>query len=821
MRRGKGAYHYDSTFKYLSASAGTMSEKILRELRPNKQVFFSYHLFQRFISFLIFFGILYTIIVQFVSFSIVFLLLPIIFFTLLSAVTLFVRSRKEQYIFFEDKIVRISGGVFWDSRAELPLRNITHVALELPFLENKLFGTGNLSIESAGSDATEIFLIAIDTPQEYYTFVEKLMRSAGFRLAKNRLVQEEGPSPIGVFFDVFKQIFGLAFFIFVIGSWIVGSAPGIFGYLTNGFIVSIALLLMLWLFAKYIFSFLDLYNRVYRVYDSVITYSEGFLTKRYAFIPMENLADSLTTQTLVDKIFGLYDVTLSCQGSGQEIFFANMMRGPELEKTIDGLIAKTKPLIRVQRDRLKGGAKETEVMGHTQMKSIQSSSPKSAKLSRPLKDVRFAAEFRMDALRTIISQIFGLPIAVILFPLFPFWIFGLVMWIIRMTATRYLVKAHSMEERYNFLSSKNKEFTNDKIVAVIFKENLFDRWFGTCSIHFWSIGSSADLRFVNIKKTEDLYSNILAKFGMHPQATQYSMRSQFSIFEMLKANIFTTLFAGLFCIVLLAASLVITPLLLLPIILILLVLCAFVIYRYIYYDRSRLSFFKEYLCFQRGIIFTEKYYILHDAVKDMTIVRYPFAQHGKITFDVGGERVVGQGEDQSVVSNGFSIRYVPDIPVKNEVLDYMFLKNPSASQIVQYERMVSRAASTAVLSKTILTARPALANSLLGLFVASTIIFPLLVFLPLTIPLMIVHVRCRSFLLQEHRVVTRSGIVYKKQISILMRKIDHTNLRRGMFNKLFANGTIMVNTVGSSKPEITVNDISNYNEFYTALRKLY
>ena len=42
--------------------------------------------------------------------------------------------------------------------------------------------------------------------------------------------------------------------------------------------------------------------------DDVLVYEEGFLTRDDAFIPSENLADSNTHRTLVDRILGLFDV---------------------------------------------------------------------------------------------------------------------------------------------------------------------------------------------------------------------------------------------------------------------------------------------------------------------------------------------------------------------------------------------------------------------------------------------------------------------------------------------------------------------------------
>ena len=50
-------------------------------------------------------------------------------------------------------------------------------------------------------------------------------------------------------------------------------------------------------------------------------------------------------------------------------------------------------------------------------------------------------------------------------------------------------------------------------MAVVFRESIIDKFFNTCSIHFWSIGSAENIVFRSIKKTEGLYENILAKYS--------------------------------------------------------------------------------------------------------------------------------------------------------------------------------------------------------------------------------------------------------------------------------------------------------------------
>ena len=75
----------------------------------------------------------------------------------------------------------------------------------------------------------------------------------------------------------------------------------------------------------------------------MVVYEEGFLTRDNAFIPFENIADSNTRRTFVDQLLGLYDVHVSCQGSGQEIRFRRLARGAQLSGAIDQLIAAAQP----------------------------------------------------------------------------------------------------------------------------------------------------------------------------------------------------------------------------------------------------------------------------------------------------------------------------------------------------------------------------------------------------------------------------------------------------------------------------------------------
>ena len=251
--------------------------------------------------------------------------------------------KKEKYTFFPNRIVRNGGGIFSDYQVELVIRNVTHVTMKLPYPENLLMKTGSINIESAGSGAAEIRLSSISHPKKVHNYVESLMKHNGFKLAKSNLIQTEKPRALAVFIDVFGKFGLLIIFGFI-------AIPGILRGLSEDLLLSfVAFTGLIILSVRVIFHFLDLKKRVYRIYAGVITYSEGFLSKNYSFIPIENLADSELNQNVVDQFLGIYDMKISCQGSGQEIHFRNVSNGHVLEQNIDRLINGTKSLIRTGR----------------------------------------------------------------------------------------------------------------------------------------------------------------------------------------------------------------------------------------------------------------------------------------------------------------------------------------------------------------------------------------------------------------------------------------------------------------------------------------
>ncbi|RLI98896.1 MAG: hypothetical protein DRP06_04505 [Candidatus Aenigmatarchaeota archaeon] len=789
------------------------------KLKPNRASYVDYSFFKISLGLFLIFVIIYSIASLVLKEYVLFVVIFFIAIELFNYYSLNVQYRKESYTFFKDKIIYNSGGIFSNSETELIIKNITHVTMKLPYLENKLLKTGNVVIESAGSGVSEIFLKSIDNTNKMYEYIEKIMQYNGFKLSKSKLVQKERPSSIGVFFEVFRNLVTtliiMAWFFFDTELSIIRFV------LENQLFLYLSGFLALLVFGFLAFRFLDLKKRVYSIYSDTITYSEGFLSKNYSFIPIENLSDSTITQTIIDKIFGLYDVKISCQGTKQEVLFKNMANGKEMESNIDKLISETNSLVGTGKQQISKTNKQTakSSKSKTQITHTSKTLPR---------DTNFTAEYKMDTKRTMLPLLIILPICLILFPLMILWIIISIQIAIKINSTKYFVKSNSIEERYNFISSKNKEFTNDKIMSVIFKESFIDKWFNTCSIHFWSIGSSEDIKFENIKKSDGIYQALLAKSGIGAQEEIYKMDSNFKIIDFLKANLFITL---IFTIILLGSSyfaFAINMLIaIVPVVMV--VLCIFIIiYKIIYYKKSNFTYFKDYVYFTRGIFFKDFYYVLYDNIKDLTTLKYPFSGFGSIKFNVAGEHLVQEGKSQMIISNNFKINYIADINNKDELIDLIFYKRPDSKQLSEMNKNISSYSP-----ETIRISKPDLANSLvgwiliggiLGLIVyqfAQVILAPFILLLIILLGFVIWSVKAKSFSIQNYRVVANSGILYKKQTSIIFSKIDHINFSQGVFNKIYNNGNITVNTTGSSSAELVIRDIPDYKEFYGTLKGYY
>lgn len=704
------------------------------------------------------------------------------------------KFKKTKYQFFEDRIIVHSGGLFSNTENELVLKNVTHVKLIRPWIENKLYSTGRVEIHSAGSAGAEISLTSIAQSEKYYPYVEELLEKRRFTLS-NKVIREEEPAKIGIIFNIIGMIVGIGFFGLFIGL------PTLIGGLSAFPIPTLIIALGIISLATFIIwaTYQDLSRRKYYLCKGVVRYKEGFLTRRDAFIPIQNVTDATQTQGIIDRILELYSVAISCQGSGQEVSFLYMRNGEELAKEIDNQLSQRKEL------------PTTKKTTKTTAKAVY--------------DTKFTAEFKPSLLRAAMPGIILLPLTLlagmvgIFFPVslaitIQVIIFGAIAIagvIFNAAITSFAVGKESIRQKTQFLSKKTQEFTLDKVTGVVYKENPFDRLLKTGSTLFWSIGSSSSINFFHVKNMKEILPKLLAKAGIQKEAVKEEITVAYNPIAMIFANIF---FIIVFILVTLALGVFEPALMSIPVVLLILTI-GMQIWSY---SKYKLTLQESHLTFTKGIFWKEYYYIRYDDIKDLESTKYPIINKGKLQVNVAGEQVIKTDKHQSIVSNGFKIPYLKNVKELHNHLD----------NILGAENNV------------VLEDEQALANSVPGMLFFLAIVNVLgsiaLSFLPINIPILqfaipvlsilivsfwIIAIKKVRYEVQEGRAVRKSGVIYKRMKSIGFSRINTVGKSQGMFNKMFKNGNVKIHTTGSTSdihPEITLRNAKKHLELYKELK---
>ncbi len=435
--------------------------------------------------------------------------------------------QKSEFLFKDDRLIVRGGGIFSSFEQELIAKNITHVICKKPFLEHQLHQTGHIYIQAAGGADVEVHMRSIDAPDSVYNQVLDMLRRNGFALTCEKEVYREQPAKRGVMLQTlaFAGIGALVSFGFIAGI-LEDKAKGelklfvgweAFAFLTLVVVAAITSLI-------YFHGLMS--RRRYTLYDDAITSKTNFFTVMETLIPMENLSDSTLTQSLIGRWIKLSDLSLSCQGSGHEIKFDFVENGQHWKDLLDELIRE-----RAQR---KKEAKKTAGSASSGASVKDWQHPKRPVIKR---DDTFATSLEISRKRLLLVPVLSfmaglalLFLGVVLLQgigqlqkgeqLSPSQVFGMVMLglggvtllgsVLRLLYGFVFVRANSFEIKptgfakyFHFIVTKDVVFQAEKVTAVLVKEGLLDRMFGTCSVEFWSIGASDHLRYSYIFKEED------------------------------------------------------------------------------------------------------------------------------------------------------------------------------------------------------------------------------------------------------------------------------------------------------------------------------
>ncbi len=702
--------------------------------------------------------------------------------------------RKERYELKPYRLICHRGGLFSDEATEIEVRNITHVKVKLPWLRYKLFRVGNVIVETAGS-AKPMVMRTIREPETMYAEMRDRMKSNGYDLSQRELIHEESPALIGVIVECVGLLFVAGFFcIFTLANFLADAETSFEGLIMRWGVGAGLLAIVTFI----VLRFLDLRRRTYRVFNDVVVYEEGFLTRENAFIPYENIADSNTKRTFVDQILGLYDVLISCQGSSSEIKFRRLANGIALSAAIDHLVTSASKKPKLQKKSEKN-----------------STNPSAKRTSRtepeivPDSSIRMA-EYRIHAVRLLVPQL-------LLFPLFPIWVLAMVKSLVTLSSTRYFVRPGSLRHSYKFLRVDDREFSYDKITGVVIRRNLWDKMFGTMTLKFWSIGSGKALEFAHVHSGQIDLPSLMRQVGI-PAASEetYDVAARFALVTWLRARSWAAL--ALLVIsgtIVTSAILAEEPMLNLLLAVTILVATVGLIHAILYFPRQQLRFHEHHVEAEQGVIAKSQYFVRYKNIKRVTATSYPGGKEGDLKIYVAGEEEVSgqqaqrKGRKQMLkqcsFTSGMLTRPGETARLLDDILAGRIEQSPDATPATPSEILVESKRSTG--------------NALLVLLLISILLFPLIVLLPITIPLTILRVKRWSYRIEDFRIVRNHGVLFRKETSVLLDRVDSLQQSQGLLNKMFRNGKVSIMTAGSSKPDLVLIDSPDFRKLHDTIRE--
>lgn len=685
---------------------------------------------------------------------------------------------KERYEVHDHHLVAHSGGLASDRTLTLDLKNVTHVRQHLPWIRYRFFDVGDVVVQSAGRASAEVVFRSVRDPDGLTATLRGLLQDSGFALTGGTLIHSESPSTVGALAECASIGAGVVIFLSWAGMGVAGTGFAAAGGLGLALAGLGALAGFGGLAAWLALHFFDLKQRTYEIYDDVVEYREGFLSRTNAFIPVENLADAGAKQTFLDQILGLYDVKVSCQGSGSEITFRRLAGGKEMQAAIRKLVdgAQARRELAVQEAR----ATTTQDSDDAQEGSSR------APAERVPADQAWTAELRMQTTRALMGKAF-----------------------LRAFGTKYSVGAASVASRYQLIGQQQLEFAYDKVTGVQVRTGPLDGVFGTFTVRIWSIGSAMPLDLAHVRRADVDLPALLRQCGIPGGDARTTLLASPGPGVWLRSQPGTLIFLSLLALVALGLSAAVAGpaigLMVLPTVL----WAASFPVAMVRAKRQVLTLHEQHMEHRSGIFFRRHIYARYDDMKKLEVRRYWSGTAGHLRVYVAGETAMQtkNGKTAGITQNSFTAHYLPDVTPLTATLDPLLLGQLDPSRVLEPSDRPAEGVEH----------RPALANALVLLLGFSLILWPLVLLVPSTV----LGVRRRLYRVEADRVVREEGVLSRTHTSVLFDRIDSLDQGQGLVGKVFKNGTITLMTAGSSTPDLVLANCPDFEALYGQVRARY
>ena len=783
--------------------------------------------------------------------------------------------KKESYVITDKKLVYNFWNIFSENTVDLTLDKVTQVTNILGFWQHLFFKTWNVITKTAWSGNSTVVMKNIKLSEEQYIAVKERMKKNGFRLEMDKLVQEEKPHWLAIFWELFWKVFWTLLFLGYIALSIYlealqGDGPDfdeisseiwaemweVWTQIMAGWI-GFAVLVLCVVIITAIFKYLDLSRRRYRVFTDTVTYNEWFLTKNFSFIPMENVADTENTQSFWSKIFGLHDVEVSSQWENNKVVFKNMVNGEKIMANVKYL---KNAIIR----RVATIEWDTNNTHSSSLVGYSDSTEKALNF-----DKEFQATYKMNLLKSmfwffplLLIPIIAMPfIWPTLLPMFGVFIAVGAHKVVQIFCTDFIVSESSIEKRFEFINTKHNSFSVEKITGITVMETLIDKIFGTCSIKFLSIWTGSNIIFQDIKKTPDLEEKILAKIWIHLDGIQKEIVSEFNFLDYIKSQIWKWIMIILFLVVISIGAYFAWDDMLRDNVgdswadgaFMMFVFLGFVIlffpllrffYSQFYYSpiRYKNRIYSEALESIQGFFIKTKKYSLLRHIKSVSAKKYPLTQTWDFYFDIAGETITQvkkwskfkqlgvlalfvKNTKKVVSKNAISIKFLKDVFSEFDKNDQIVNESPLNTDIVDESRQDIWNSIIAMIILYLIIAIPTLVFwyvsrlESMELNIIFAILWVFTFIMVAIVGIQICLIKAKRYEYQKSRILYYSGIIYKNKQSILYSNFNYVEKGRTFLNMLFKNGNIKIYTLWSSWVDMNIKDIDNFREVYELLKK--
>lgn len=746
-----------------------------------------------------------------------------------------VRYRKTEYRLVPGRIAIDTGSFFTEHSIELDLKNITLVEWKSPFFLRQFYDVGHILVQEAGSAAQNAKMTYVSSPEALYREIGDRMRTHGFSMARQRLIQQEHPGFRGAAVDLLykgvNQIFVLAIIALQAADFLAAFRPGspVWRVVTGDFasiettLSPLALLkarigifvigggIGVFALAAVGFVFTDLLYRTYTLYDDVIDYTDGFFNESRQFIPLENLAGTEVSRPILKRLVGITDVKLSSRGADAAITFQSTPNGPAFAKAVERLVANVEsPAKEAKKASRAGRDNESKTKLTDRVESE----------AEPL----FREPDRTYAAATGISV--GLFWSVALVPIFLFTfsfsdlgvvvavlaaisvitavaiggsLFGIASQMVRAWATSYEFSRRGAKRTFDLFSQKETKFDLDRITSVSVLRNPLNRLMGTMSVKFRSIGSSQDLVFWAIPEDPELIERIYAQLGLDgletAEATE-SLTPRFSLVDELKwaAPVYALGLGALFGVICLSYLGFISffPTALGLTLLACILAIGFIAWRQIYIDHLTGEYSSDAARLDGGVFRLFEHRTRLADIKVVQSLRYPASRSGRLTFKTAGFPL--------------RIEHLTDVQTIHRRVDGHLVGRFDDSADAERD------------SSTLVSYVPNPLTEVARHIVVALRTVLLIPFVPVTIPWTYLYYNRVNYCIQPSRLVAESGLYFDRTVTVLFGRIDHLERSKGFLNNMFDNEDIQIFTVGSRSSDLVFRSIDDSLEPLAKIR---